>query len=66
MSTSGGGQVLAEGVLPASDATPDAPFEPVFFRDVPLHLTAVPDEGYYFVGWSGVVDGGAPTRCRSC
>lgn len=52
----GGGQVTAEGVpLPRRD--PATPFESVFFRGVPVHLTAVPDEGHYFVGWSGVADG---------
>ena len=52
----GGGQVIAEGVpLPRQD--PAAPFESVFFRGVPVRLTAVPDEGYYFVGWSGAANG---------
>ena len=48
-----GGRVMAEGV-PLPRAAPDAPFESVFFRGVPLTLRAVPDEGYTFTGWSGL------------
>ena len=53
VAVSGGGRVLAEGV-PLPRATEDAPFEAVFFKGVPLTLTAVPDEGYTFAGWSGL------------
>ena len=51
---SGRGQILAEGVpLPRADA--GTPFRLPVFRDVPIRLTAVPDEGYVFTGWSGLV-----------
>lgn len=39
---------------------PDDP-APIFFRGVPLELTAVPAEGYVFAGWSGLVDSAADT-----
>ena len=44
------GQILVEG-LPL----PDTPFKGVYFRDVPLQLTAVPEPGYRFVAWQGPV-----------
>ncbi len=53
-----GGRVFAEGVeLPrASDG---GPFAQPFFRDVPLRLAAVPDDGYVFAGWSGQTESNA-------
>ena len=30
-----------------------SPFAQPFFRDVPLRLAAIPDDGYVFAGWSG-------------
>ena len=72
LTTTSGGHVLAEGVPMAPlrlDGTPQLPdasggvFEPLFYRGVPLQLVAVPDEGYEFVGWSGVV--GATTDTLS-
>lgn len=48
LEASEGGQVLAEGV-----AMPRGAFRSVFYRDVPVTLTAVPDEGYVFTGWQG-------------
>ena len=65
LTTSSGGRVFAEGVpmapfrLDGAPQPPDASggvFEPLFYRGVQLQLVAVPDEGYEFVGWSGVVD----------
>ncbi|MEM8557677.1 MAG: CotH kinase family protein [Bacteroidota bacterium] len=46
----GGGQVYAAGV-----PLPRGASAPVFFRDVPLQLVAVPDQGYVFKGWQGLV-----------
>ena len=45
-----GGRVLAYGV-----PMPRGASGPVFFREVPLNLVAVPDEGYVFTGWQGLV-----------
>ncbi|MEM8558279.1 MAG: CotH kinase family protein [Bacteroidota bacterium] len=45
-----GGRVLAEGV-PLPRGASRFPF----YREVPLRLTAVPDEGYRFADWSGGV-----------
>jgi len=57
---SGPGQVVAESV-PMPRATPDDPFGAVFFRNVPVRLVAVPDEGYVFSGWSGLADAAGDT-----
>jgi len=57
---SGPGQVVAESV-PMPRATPDDPFGAVFFRNVPVRLVAVPDEGYVFAGWSGLADAAGDT-----
>lgn len=47
-----GGRVFAEAVeLPR--AADGSPFAQPFFRDVPLRLAAIPDDGYVFAGWSG-------------
>jgi hypothetical protein len=43
-----GGHILVEG-LPI----PGTPFTGVYFRDIPLQLTAVPEPGYRFVTWQG-------------
>jgi hypothetical protein len=43
-----GGHILVEG-LPL----PGTPFTGVYFRDIPLQLTAVPEPGYRFVAWQG-------------
>ena len=67
VSTTEGGRVFAEGVPLAPlrlDGTPVAsgePFEAVFFRGVPLQLVAVPEDGYVFAGWAGLVDASADT-----
>ncbi len=45
-----GGQILVEG-LPL----PGMPFTGVYFRDVPLQLTAVAKPGFRFVSWQGPV-----------
>ncbi len=52
VSATDGGRVFAEGVelMRAPDGTP---FSEPFFRNVPLQMTARPDEGYVFAGWSG-------------
>ena len=62
LTTTAGGRVYAEGVPMAPlrlDGTPDPAggvFEPLFYSGVPLELVAVPDDGYVFTGWSGLVD----------
>ncbi|MEP0546616.1 MAG: CotH kinase family protein [Rhodothermales bacterium] len=67
LTTTAGGRVYAEGVPMASlrlNGLPEATggvFEPIFYRGVPLELAAVPDEGYRFTGWSGLVDASADT-----
>ena len=66
LTTTSGGRVYAEGVPMAPlrlDGTPEAAsvFEPIFYRGVPLELVAVPEEGYVFAGWSGLVDTTADT-----
>ncbi|MEM9997450.1 MAG: CotH kinase family protein [Bacteroidota bacterium] len=50
LEASEGGRVLAEGV-----PLPRGKSRLPFYREVPLGLRAVPDEGYRFVGWSGAV-----------
>ena len=47
-----GGHILVEG-----QALPGTPFTGVYFRDVPLRLTAVPEPGYRFVEWQGALSG---------
>ncbi|OZC04484.1 CotH kinase family protein [Rubricoccus marinus] len=72
LTTTPGGRVFAEGVPMAPlrlDGTPEAHssaasgdvFAPIFYRGVPLELVAVPDEGYVFAGWSGLVETSADT-----
>ncbi|MEM1056985.1 MAG: CotH kinase family protein [Bacteroidota bacterium] len=70
LTTTAGGRVFAEGVpmVPLRlDGTPEAPtpegrtFSPIFYRGVPIQLAAVPDEGYRFVGWSGLANTEADT-----
>jgi hypothetical protein len=34
---------------------PGTPFSGVYFRDIPLQLTAVTEPGYRFVGWQGAM-----------
>jgi len=51
-----GGTILVEG-----QSLPGTPFTGVYFRDVPLRLTAVPEPGYRFVEWQGAVSGGEET-----
>ena len=45
-----GGRILVEG-LPL----PSTPFTGVYFRDMPLRLTAVAEPGYQFAGWEGSI-----------
>ncbi|MFN2140857.1 MAG: CotH kinase family protein [Candidatus Promineifilaceae bacterium] len=45
-----GGHILVEG-LPL----PGTPFTGVYFRDIPLKLTAVAEPGFRFVSWQGPV-----------
>lgn len=67
LTTTPGGRIFAAGVPMAPlrlNGTPDGGggvFEPLFYRGVPLELVAVPDEGYRFAGWSGLVHSGADT-----
>ena len=57
---SGGGHVEAEGVaLP--QGTAEDPFDAVFFRGVPIQLVAVPQDGYVFSGWTGLLEASADT-----
>ena len=60
MAVSEGGQIHAAGVA-MPRATPQDPYDAVFFRGVPIKLVAVPDEGYVFSGWSGHVTAGSDT-----
>jgi hypothetical protein len=48
-----GGHILVQG-----QSLPDLPFTGVYFRDVPLRLTAVAEPGYRFVAWQGAVSSG--------
>lgn len=50
LETTEGGRVLAEGV-PLPRGASRLPF----YREVPLRLEALPDEGYRFVGWTEAV-----------
>lgn len=45
-----GGKILVEGL-----SLPYTPFTGVYFRDIPLQLTAVAEPGYRFGGWQGAV-----------
>ena len=56
----GSGHIRAEG-LAMPRATEEDPFGAIFYRGVPVHLVAVPDEGYVFTGWSGLAETAADT-----
>ncbi len=71
-----GGRVFAEGVRMAPlrlDGTPEASgsdasgdiFSAVFYKGVPLELTAIADEGYVFAGWTGETNASADTLVLS-
>ncbi|GAB5535914.1 MAG: hypothetical protein Rubg2KO_21630 [Rubricoccaceae bacterium] len=60
MSSTEGGQILAEGVAMPRGTIAD-PFDAVFFRGVPVELVAVPDDGYVFSGWTGLVTASSDT-----
>lgn len=51
-----GGQIYVYGV-----PIPRGFFSGTFFREIPLQLVAVPDEGYRFAGWSGATTSAADT-----
>ncbi|MBT4483900.1 MAG: hypothetical protein HOC71_09510, partial [Candidatus Latescibacteria bacterium] len=41
------------------------PFSGTYFKDVPVHVTAVPNPGYRFVGWQGIDAGDTLTTVVS-
>jgi hypothetical protein len=47
-----GGQIQLNSILPNS-----YPWSGIYFKDVPIQLTALPNIGYRFVGWEGVAIG---------
>lgn len=50
---SGGGGILQINTLTSEGET----WSGQYYTDYPIRLTAVPDEGYHFAGWSGDVTG---------
>ena len=59
LTTESGGTVTAEGVpMEPFDnlRSAESVFEPILYRGVPVELVATPDQGYIFLGWSGLVD----------
>ncbi|MBT4483828.1 MAG: hypothetical protein HOC71_09145, partial [Candidatus Latescibacteria bacterium] len=56
ISQSGGGKIKINSLV-----IEDYPWNSIYFKDVPIQVTALPDLGYRFIGWTGVTPEDSPS-----
>ncbi|MBT4484775.1 MAG: T9SS type A sorting domain-containing protein, partial [Candidatus Latescibacteria bacterium] len=56
ISQSGGGKIKINSLV-----IEDYPWNGIYFKDVPIQVTALPDLGYRFIGWTGVTPEDSPS-----